>query len=235
VETGVDSGPDVRQLERNLETLGYGDDLTVDREFTDATAAAVEAWERDLDREDPDGVVEPGDIVYLTAPGKVIGHDAAVGETLTAGAPVVTISGDAQLVVADVPVAALDAWSRGTAVELRWEDHGDVTTGAVSSIGRDAAGSGDAATVEVVVTLDEQVEGRPDQSEVSVSLTSAARAGVVAVPVTAIVAGEDGRPAVRLVVGATERVVAVTTGLVDGGWIEVRGGLSPGDVVRLPS
>jgi HlyD family secretion protein len=88
--------------------------------------------------------------------------------------------------------------------------------------------------VEIIVTLDEQVRGRPDQSAVTVALTTATREGAIAVPVTAIVAGDDGRPAVRMVDGAAERLVGVTTGMVDGGWIEVVDGLSAGDVVRIP-
>jgi peptidoglycan hydrolase-like protein with peptidoglycan-binding domain len=44
---GVDDGPDVRQLERNLVALGYDPDraITVDEHFSAATAAAVERWQ----------------------------------------------------------------------------------------------------------------------------------------------------------------------------------------------
>ena len=42
---GVGDGRDVEQLERNLAALGY-DPGTVDEDFTDATAAAVAAWQR---------------------------------------------------------------------------------------------------------------------------------------------------------------------------------------------
>lgn len=235
LETGVDNGPDVRQLEKNLDAMGYGDDLTVDQEFTDATADAVEEWEADLGREDPDGVVEPGDIVYLTDTGTVIAQEAKVGETLVAATPVLTISGEAQIVSASVPVDEIDMWARGTAVELVWDDGGDPATGAVTGVGRDVTtnASGD-ATVEVAVALDEPETQRPNQSQVTVSFTAQHRPGAVAVPVTAIVAGPDGEPAVRVVDGETERVVEVITGLVDGGWVEVVDGLSAGEVVRVP-
>lgn len=234
LETGVDNGPDVRQLEKNLDRLGYGDDLTIDREFTDATAEAVEVWEDDLGRDDPDGVVEPGEVTYLTDTGTIIAQDAAIGETLTAGAPVLTLSGEVQIVSADVPVDRVGRWVRGTEVELLWDDGGEATTGAITSIGRDVTSSGDDDTVEVTIALDAPETQRPNQSQVTASLIADSRPGVVAVPVSAIVAGSDGQPAVRMVEGTTERVVDVTTGLVDDGWIEVLDGISAGDVVRLP-
>src|SRR5919204_6240767 len=43
---GVSDGPDVRELERNLERLGY-DPGTVDDHFSSSTASAVEDWQGD--------------------------------------------------------------------------------------------------------------------------------------------------------------------------------------------
>jgi multidrug efflux pump subunit AcrA (membrane-fusion protein) len=234
LEVGVDNGADVRQLEKNLDALGYGDDLTIDREFTDATADAVEAWEDDLGHEDPDGIVEPGDVTYLTDTGTIIAQEAAVGETLSSGTPVLTISGASEIVSADVPVDQIDAWPRGAEVALDWGDGGDATTGAVTSIGRDITTSDDVATVEVTIALDAPERTRPNQSQATASLTVDSRPGAIAVPVTAVVAGSNDQLAVRVVEGGRERVVEVTTGLVDGGWVEVLDGISAGDVVRLP-
>jgi hypothetical protein len=234
LETGVDDGPDVRQLEKNLDRLGYGDDLTIDREFTDATADAVEQWEDDLGRDDPDGVVEPGEVAYLTDTGTIIAQEAAVGETVTAGAPVLTLSGESQIVSADVPVDQVGAWARGAEVELLWDDGGQATTGAITGTGRDVTSTDDDDTVDVTIALDAPETERPNQSQVTVSLVADTKPGALAVPVSAIVAGPDGQPAVRVVDQATERVVEVTTGLVDDGWIEVLDGISAGDVVRLP-
>ena len=53
LRTGVSDGPDVRELERNLSALGYGDDMTVDDTFTAATAAAVRAWQDDREGHRP--------------------------------------------------------------------------------------------------------------------------------------------------------------------------------------
>ena len=47
LSVGVDDGPDVRQLERNLVALGHDPDrdITVDDHFTRATRAAVRRWQ----------------------------------------------------------------------------------------------------------------------------------------------------------------------------------------------
>jgi membrane fusion protein, multidrug efflux system len=45
MSVGVHGGSDVLQLEQALLALGYGNGVTVDGEFTSATASAVTAWE----------------------------------------------------------------------------------------------------------------------------------------------------------------------------------------------
>ena len=59
-------GPDVEQLERNLRALGYGDDFTVDDDFTYATPAAVKEWQEDRGLPET-GRVDAGQVVFLPA------------------------------------------------------------------------------------------------------------------------------------------------------------------------
>jgi hypothetical protein len=55
------------------------------------------------------------------------------------------------------------------------------------------------------------------------------RAGVLAVPVTALLALGEGGYAVQVVTGATSRLLAVTTGMFAGDLVEVSGqGLTEG-------
>ncbi|MCZ9340170.1 peptidoglycan-binding protein, partial [Streptomyces sp. TRM76130] len=54
-----DSGSDVKLLEANLKALGY-DGFTADSTYDANTAAAVEEWQDDLNRERT-GTVGPGD------------------------------------------------------------------------------------------------------------------------------------------------------------------------------
>lgn len=231
LETGVDAGADVHQLEENLTALGFGAGLSVDDEFTSGTTAAVERWEAALGREDPDGVVVLGDVVFLTLPGKVLSHEAGVGDPLDAGAPILVLGSRQQLVRATVVVGRADSWAAGSEVALAWSDR-STTTGTVSGTGHDVTDG----MVELLVAVGDADNTRPSGAQVSVTVVDARRDGVVAVPVAAVVEGPGGKAAVRRVVagGATDLLVTVTTGIVAGGWIEIRSGLAVGDPVRLP-
>src|SRR4051812_11126383 len=61
LRNGVE-GRDVKQFERNLWALGYRG-FTVDKEYTSATAAAVEDWQDDLGVPET-GAVDPAAVVY---------------------------------------------------------------------------------------------------------------------------------------------------------------------------
>jgi hypothetical protein len=237
LEQGVDDGVDVRQLEENLAALGYGDDLEVDESFTAETAAAVEAWETDLGRATPDGVVTIGEVVFLTEPGDVLGHDASVGDTLEAGSPVMTIGSEQRMVVADVDAASALApsgsgWTPGSTVELEWAD-GTTSHGTVVGTGREVTNG----RVELTVAIGSDDAGagqRRSGAEATVTLVDARRDGVLAVPVAAIV-DDGGSPAVRVAsADGPDHIVPVQIGLVADGWIEITAGLDGGEEVRLP-
>lgn len=232
LEQGVDDGADVRQLEESLVALGYGDDLDVDDSFTAETAAAVEAWEADLGRTAPDGVVTIGEVVFLSEPGDVLGQEASVGDTLEAGSPVMTIGSEQRLVVADVDATEAGGWTPGSTVELEWAD-GTTTQGTVLGTGREVTDG----QVELTVAVGAGESGagqRRSGAEATVTLVDARRDGVLAVPVAAIV-DDGGLPAVRVArADGADQVVPVETGLVADGWIEITAGLDGGEEVRLP-
>jgi membrane fusion protein, multidrug efflux system len=232
LERGVDDGADVRQLEENLVALGYGDRLDVDETFTADTAAAVEAWETDLGRAAPDGVVTIGDVVFLTEPGDVLGHEASVGDTLQAGSPVLTVGSEQRIVVADVDATEAGGWAAGSTVELEWAD-GTVTEGTVLGTGSDVT-DGQVELTVAVGTGDSGVGDRRSGAEATVTLVDARRHGVIAVPVAAIV-DDGGSPAVRVAqADGPDQIVPVDTGLVADAWIEITAGLDGGEEVRLP-
>ncbi|HVY97355.1 MAG TPA: peptidoglycan-binding protein [Solirubrobacterales bacterium] len=81
---GMSGGPDVEQLERNLAALGYSPG-SVDEDFTASTAAAVAAWQEDLDLE-ATGELELGRVAFLRGPQRVTRLDATLGEALGGGA-----------------------------------------------------------------------------------------------------------------------------------------------------
>ncbi len=231
LEQGVDDGADVRQLEENLVALGYGDDLDVDETFTADTAAAVEAWETDLGRAAPDGVVSIGDVVFLTAPGDVLGHEASVGDTLEAGSPVMTVGSEQRIVVADVDATEAGGWTAGSTVDLEWAD-GTTTEGTVIGTGSEV--SDGQVELTVAVKSDSGSGDRRSGAEATVTLVDAQRNGVIAVPVAAII-DDRGSPAVRVAQDdGPDQIVPVDTGLVADGWIEITAGLDGGEEVRLP-
>lgn len=232
LEPGVDAGADVRQLEENLTALGFGAGVSVDDEFTSATAAAVKQWEAALGRADPDGVVDLGDVVFLPLPGTILAHEAGVGDPLEAGTPILLLGSRQQLVRATVAAGEAASWAAGSAVALAWSD-ATSSTGNVSGTGHDVTDG----RVELVIVLTDADNARPSGAQVTITSVDARRDGVVAVPVAAVVEGPSGDAAVRrasTVAGAADRLVTVTTGIVAGGWIEIRSGIAVGDPVRLP-
>jgi peptidoglycan hydrolase-like protein with peptidoglycan-binding domain len=232
LELGIDDGVDVQQLEENLAALGYGTGLVVDQSFTAETAAAVAAWETDLGRADPDGSVAIGDVVFLTAPGDVLGHDATVGDTLRPGTPVLTLGSEQRILVADVAATEAGGWAPGSTVELEWADD-TATTGTVLGVGREVT-DGDVELVVAVATGQGGAGDRRSGSAATIRLVDAERRGVIAVPVAAVVDG-DGSPAVRVAqADEADRLVRIETGLVADGWVEVVAGLEGTETVRLP-
>lgn len=229
LQDGVSAGADVRQLEENLTALGHGDGLTVDEEFTSATAAAVEEWEAAIGRSDPDGSIELGEVVFVPEPGLVVQETAAVGNAVRAGAPVLTVGSLSQVITAEVDVDAAGSWAAGSPVVARWQD-GRESAGAVSAVGRDVVED----KIQVTIALTTPEPTRSGGSLATVVLRGDSREGALAAPVAALVDGPDGRPAVRVVDDQKERVVAVGTGIVADGWVEITSGLNGGELVRLP-
>jgi hypothetical protein len=231
LDAGVDGGADVRQLEEALVALGHGAGITVDDEFTAGTTAAVKRWETALGRSRPDGVVEVGDVVVVEEAGTVLTVEAAVGDPVEGGTAVLVLGSRAQAVAATVAAGEAAAWAAGRQVDLTWSD-GTTTAGTVAGTGKEVTDG----AVRLTVTLSAEDATRPTGAEATIAAVDAERKGAVAVPVSALVAGVDGTPAVRRPTGRGEpdAVVPVTIGIVTGTWVEVVAGLDPGDAVRLP-
>jgi hypothetical protein len=98
-------------------------------------------------------------------------------------------------------------------------------------------GSNSVPTVPVTVTLDSTPAGAAlDQAPVNVNITSQSAAGVLAVPVNALLALAGGGYAVQVVTGSTSHLVGVTTGLYSSTLVQVSGpGIAAGERVEVPS
>jgi peptidoglycan hydrolase-like protein with peptidoglycan-binding domain len=262
-ELGMTDGPDVRQLEANLVALGFDPDraITVDRHYSWATAAAVKRWQQASGRART-GTVPLGQVVFLPGPIRVATVTATVGAPLPSGTAVLSASSTQPLVTVALDPALQQLVRRGDRVEVSLPD-GKTTQGTVRTVSRvatqpstgsgqnggqnqgqsgsdsgDGTGSGQ-ATVQVTIRLaNPRAAGGLDQAPVQVAITTQAHKGVLAVPISALLAQSGGGYAVELVQGATHRRVAVRTGLFDetAGLVEIQGaGLAEGATVEVPA
>ncbi|MDQ6523258.1 peptidoglycan-binding domain-containing protein [Nocardioides sp. LHD-245] len=222
-------GPDVEQLELGLSRLGYSG-FTVDEEFTDATAAAVRAWQEDLGAP-ATGRVEFGDVVFLPGPIRLHPSPGSLGQGVSDSS--VQQSGTQRLVTAEVDDA--DWAQAGVRVEVTLPNQ-KTTTGkvvAVGSVGGDSEGGGGSsgmAAQRVTIRLTRDYP-RIGPGPVEVTYVSARADDVLTVPVTALVALAEGGYGVQVADGG---YVAVEPGLYAEGLVEVGGDLEVGTKIRVP-
>jgi hypothetical protein len=226
--SGVSGGADVRQLERNLVALGHDpyDAIDVDATWDSSTTAAVLRWQAARGATQ-DGVLERGEIVFSDGPARVGRHEAEVGGAARAGAPVIELTDRRRVIVARLPASRQALVRRGDRVRVTLPD-GRRAGGRVARVGRVATAGeeGAEATVELRVALTGRAGRRSDldQAPVTVSIATHTAEGVLAVPVTALVATAAGRYAVEVVdARGTRRLVPVETGAFADGFVEVSG------------
>jgi peptidoglycan hydrolase-like protein with peptidoglycan-binding domain len=230
LSVGVDDGPDVRQLEQNLVALGYDPDhqITVDDHYTWATKAAVKRWQkaRGLDQT---GTFTTGmPVVFLPWAARVKQVSASVGAQAAPGGAVYAVTSNLHQVTVDLDVSQQSYVKAGDRVEVVLPN-GRRIKGRISEVGRvaETQGSGQEQTtiVPVTVALDNpKAGGRLDQAPVDVYVTTQTRKGVLAVPVTALLALKEGGYAVETVDAAGQHhLVAVRLGVFSDGMVEVSG------------
>ncbi len=247
-ELGMADGSDVRELEHSLRSIGYdpAHAMTVDDHFSSATASAVRRWQRALGLP-MTGRVGLGSVIFLPQELRVTAALATVGALVAPGQPLLAgTSVDHEVSV------ALDAGRQGLVhvgdrVVVTLPDGTTTTDGVVSFVARvatassdpgsagGASGSGGAPpTVQVTVRLrDQAAAGRLDQAPVQVAITDQLHAGVLAVPVTALLAVAGGYAVTR----PDGSDVLVHVGLFDDltQLVEVSGpGLVAGMQVQVP-
>jgi multidrug efflux pump subunit AcrA (membrane-fusion protein) len=230
LSVGVDDGPDVKQLEQNLAALGYDPDhqMTVDDHYTAATAAAVKRWQKAR------GLAQTG-VFTTTMPAVVLPWavrvntlNASVGGQAAPGQPAYTVTSGRHQVTVNLDVSQQSYVKHGDRVDVVLPD-GRHAKGRISQVGRVAVTSGSGqdqtTTIPVTVALDHpNAGGRLDQAPVDVYVTTESRKGVLAVPVTALLALQEGGYAVEAVDAAGQHhLVAVRLGVFSNGMVEVSG------------
>lgn len=237
LKLGVAKGPDVKQLERNLAALGYGD-MTVDETFTAATAAAIKDWQSDRGLTKT-GVIDASQVVYQPGAVRIKEVKSDVGSRAQPGQPAFTVSDTNRRVHVDLDASKQDLAKDGAACTVELPG-GGAAKGHITSVGSVArtSGSGDdkTTTIDVDITLDDGTTGKLDQAPVTVDLESDRAKNVLSVPVEALLALREGGFAVQVVQNGAVHLVGVTTGLYGGGRVEIKGdGLSAGMKVEVPA
>jgi peptidoglycan hydrolase-like protein with peptidoglycan-binding domain len=229
---GMTPGPDVRELQRDLAALGF-DPGPADGEFGWSTQLAVERWQQARGMT-ATGTIPLGTVAFLPGPLRVTAAPQPLGAlvapgavvvsgtsltpsvqvSLTAGGPAVHV-GDRVLVTlpdgtVTVPGAVAAVGSVATVPGASGTPAGGDSQGAAPS----GNSGGQAAAIPVTVTVRAAVPAGLDQAPVQVAITQQRADGVLAVPVTALLATADGGYAVQAA-GPRGRLIPVTTGLFD--------------------
>jgi Putative peptidoglycan binding domain len=240
------TGPDVRQLNRNLHKLGYDTDSHVridsgDTHFTSRTEQAL----RVLQRKEGVGVtggLATDDAVFLPEAVRIAKVTGQVGGSAGPGAPVLSATSDKLQVRVDLDASQQGEVHKGDPVQITLPGNEPVT-GRVTGFGRVAqAGQGSQpadATIPTFISLDDPAKAAGlDQAPVQVDITTKGVDNALSVPVTALVGRSGGGFAVEVVrAGERRELVAVKLGLFDtgGGRVQVEGDLRAGDAVVVPS
>jgi peptidoglycan hydrolase-like protein with peptidoglycan-binding domain len=242
--SGMSDGPDVRELERNLEALGFDPDhdMTVDDHFSAATTAAIERWQESLDL-DQTGTIPLGQVVFL--PWTSLRVSSLSAQTGAPGSgPLMSVTATTKQVTVQLDATLAYLVQRGQTVTVELPS-GATTKAKVSAVGTVATapsgggnptpGSQQSSTVSVTATLTNQrAAGNLDQAPVKVDLVAQSRRDVLYVPVTALLALAEGGYGVELArPDGRRQLVPVHAGLFSAdGNVEVSGaGLKPGDKV----
>jgi peptidoglycan hydrolase-like protein with peptidoglycan-binding domain len=233
----VDSeGPDVLQLEQNLKALGYTG-FTVDDEYTSDTADAVEEFQEDRGLEET-GSVELGQVVYAAGPIRVDSLAVQEGDPIGPGRKVLTYTGTTMAVTLQLEASDQRLAKKNAKVSVTLPD--DSTVGGrvneVSTVIIPAASADKEpeTMIEVIVALDKQPTAYA-LAAVDVTFTAAERKNVLTVPVSALLALQEGGFGVEVTDGTTSRYVPVKTGLFANGRVEVTGsGITEGLSVGVP-
>jgi hypothetical protein len=244
LDEGV-TGQDVSQLNHDLVALGDADSTDISAlgwdYFSWETAAGVAKLQSALGVSPPSGWLPVGSVVFEPQALRVSEVTGSLGGP--ANAPVLAATSDSHVVTVPLDVSRQSEVKAGDKVTVTLPD-GTITPGAVSSVGTVATTSGSGGnpvtTIPVQVKLtDPQAAGTLDQAPVTVNITTGTARGVLAVPVTALVARSTGRYVVEVVGrGNARRWVPVTPGIFDdaSGLVQVTGALAPGQrVVVAPS
>jgi peptidoglycan hydrolase-like protein with peptidoglycan-binding domain len=235
---GMTDGPDVTELQANLIALGYAAGLMTapTGQFDLSTLDAVERWQ--LANGYPvTGEIDLGQVVFLPSAILVGAQNVAPGVAATPGQQPYQATTDRRTVSVplnpDLPsvrvgeavsiVLSSNASTPGTAVAV---GPAPPAPSSGSSAGTSNTTSTSTPTSDVLTVRPDRpgATGTGDGVPVQVSLATQSVRGVLAVPVTALLALAGGGYGVEIVTGSgADRLVGVQTGIYAGGQVAITG------------
>lgn len=216
LEIGV-RGSDVRQLENDLQRLGFSPGA-VDGRFDAQTGTALRRWKVAAGLPDT-GTLSPREFDFLPGPRHVGAVATNLGAFVQRGTLLFQTASTERLVELRLPVDQRELVRPGLAAEISLPD-GRTLEGKASSIGtvahRAAPDQPPYVTVGFAVAS-ETVSGL-DAAPVQVALVSAVQRNTLSVPVTALLAGQNGGYSVDAILagGRHERLPVQLGGFADG-------------------
>lgn len=223
------TGPDVAVVADNLAALGFPTGIkTADQNsatWNGKATAALKAWQRAAGL-DASGTLDVGQVVIVAGPIRVDSVTAQLGDA--ASTALVSVTSTTKLVTVPVKATDIGAMKIGEALSIALPN-GKNAPGTITAISAATnspdSGQGSpantAATLNVTVTPTTPADlAGFDYAQVTVEITTEKHAGVLAVPVQALVALQEGGYALQLPKGG---FVAVTTGMFSNSLVEVSG------------
>jgi len=239
-------GEDVRQLNRNLHTLGYdtvaGVDIAADdNAFTSRTEKALQVLQRN-EGFAITGKLAFGDALFLPESVRIAQVTGKLGGSAQAGAEVAQATSDRLEVQMALDPSQQGEVKAGAPAQITLPGNRSVP-GKVDRLGRvaqiSAGQDAGAATIPAFISLDDpKAAAGLDRAPVKVVITTEGVESALSVPVTALVGKSGGGFAVEVVRdGGRRELVAVRLGLFDAasGRVQVEGDLGEGDRVVVPS
>jgi hypothetical protein len=228
-------GSDVAMVADNLAKLGYSVGTRAkDPEkaaFTPTLVAALKKWQKHAGLDDT-GTLDVGQIVVVPGAVRVNSVSAQLGDP--AAGPLMTVTSTEKVVTMPVDPTDVGSIKTGAAVVIVRPDNKNVRGKVVSisttvdggtdspgGTGSSGGGAQNPPKVSIVVAPDDESQVSDlDSASVQVQVTTQTHAGVLAVPVGALVALREGGYAVQLPNGTLK---AVQTGMFSKDLVEISG------------
>ena len=247
---GMTDGPDVRELQANLIALGYAAGLmsVPTAQFDLSTLYAVERWQF-ANGYPQTGEIDLGQVVFLPTAILVGAQNVAPGQAATPGQQPYQATTDRRIVTVplnpNLPTVRVgeaisivlpsNATTPGTAVAIGPAPAAPSSGGSTGNSTDGPNGTTATSATDVLTVRPDRpgATGAGDDVPVQVSLATQSVSGVLAVPVTALLALAGGGYGVEIVTGAgTDRLVGVQTGIFAGGRVAITGpGIAAGTKV----